>query len=366
MRVIKVLMLVPNLRVSNGVASFAMNYYRHLDHSRIKMDFLAYKKIDSPYTAEILHNGDSIYYVSSVKHVVRHIKGCRTILNNNYDIIHDNSLLITYPMMFMSMQRVPYRILHSHSTKLGENDRRERRNRLFIPFLKQTANRYAACSENAGKVLFGNKLFEVIPDVIETSRFRFDATIRHTVREREDCKHKYVVGTVGRVTEAKNPFFAVDVMERILAQFANVEYWWIGSGALDNELRDYIAKKGLQEKIRLFGSREDVNELYQAMDLFFMPSEFEGFGMACVEAQTSGLYCVVSDAISKEVDITGNVAFVPLNDGIAQWCEVVKCCMKKKNDRESVYTIAALSNCSASSAGERLTDYYMRILSETV
>ncbi len=359
---IKVLMLVPNLRVSNGVASFAMSYYRKLDHSKIKMDFVSFKKIDSPYIAEIERNGDRVFFVAQMKHLVQHFRDCAAIINgSDYQIVHNNSLLVTLPLMMLAEKKVPHRILHSHSTQLGETLKRERRNKTFIPILKRTINHYVACSSAAGEALFPGLQFEIIPDVINVEKYRFNEEIRSAVRKRENCKDKVVIGTVGRVADAKNPFFAVDVIERVMEKHMEIEYWWVGSGALDSELKEYVRKKHLDEKVKLFGSRDDVNELYQAMDLFFMPSKFEGFGMACVEAETSGLPCVVSNVLPREVDVTGNTFFLGIEDSLDTWASMIANLLQLSIDRVSAYQKAEKSICSDITAGERLTDYYVSL-----
>ena len=359
---IRVLMLVPNLRVSNGVASFAMSYYRKLDHSKIKMDFVSYKKIDSPYISEIESNGDRVFFVAQMKHLIRHFRDCANIINgSDYRVIHNNSLLVTLPLMKLAEKKVPHRILHSHSTQLGETPQRERRNRTFIPFLLRTANHYAACSTAAGETLFSDRNFEIIPDVIHVEKYRYNEETRQAVRKRENCEDKVVIGTVGRVTDAKNPFFAVDVIERIVKDHPEIEYWWVGSGALDSELKEYVSKKHLVDKVKLFGSRDDVDELYQAMDLFFMPSKFEGFGMACVEAETSGLPCVVSDVLTREVDVTGNALFLDLDDSADIWASTITNLLQHPIDRASAFLKAEDSICSDLTAGERLTDYYVSL-----
>ena len=210
MDAIRVLMLVPNLRVSNGVASFAMNYYRHLDPKKIKMDFVTYKKIDSPYIDELTQNGSKVYYLPPIKNIGKHIRMCAEILKEgNYDIIHDNSLMVTYPLMLLAKKRVKIRILHSHSTKLGENDKRESRNRLFIPLLLKTANRFTACSSIAAEALFNGKTYDIIPNVIDAKKYVFSQETRFSIRQKMNCESKTVIGTVGRVTDAKNPFFAL-------------------------------------------------------------------------------------------------------------------------------------------------------------
>lgn len=376
---INVLMILPTLRVSNGVGSFAMSYYRKLDHKRVHMDFVLYHHVEGPYIEEIESNGDHVFALPRLESVKAHLAACKKILTDKkYDIVHNNSLTITLPIMMLARRRVPVRILHSHSSKLGEDRRRQTRNQLFIPMMLFPVNRYAACSSLAGKAIFGRKPFDIIPDVIHTDAFRFSEETREEIRRQEKCEGKFVIGSVGRICDAKNPFFAIDVMERVIGEHPEVEYWWLGSGNLDEQVREYIKSKGLEDKIILKGSRSDIGKYYQAMDLFIMPSKFEGFGLACVEAQTAGLYCVVSDQLIRELDFTGNVGVVPIDKGTDEWVDTILAQIDRGSDiqidrgsdiqtdrgsdtridRSATYELALASDFSDETAGTRLTEYY--------
>ncbi len=360
---IKVLMLVPNLRVSNGVATFSMNYYRTMDHGSVKMDFVTYRDIESPYIDEIRENGDEVYVLPPVKNIVAHCKECVSVIRSGcYDIIHDNSLLITLPMMLIAKKHIGIRVLHSHSARLGETAKNEKRNKLFLPILLNTANCYAACSTKAGRSLFGDHPFTVIPNVIHAESFRFDEKTRESVRARENCGTQKIVGTVGRLTDAKNPYFAIDVMEDVLKRDDSVVYWWIGSGALDQPVAEYVRAKGLEDRIRLFGSRTDVTELLQAIDVFFMPSKNEGFGLACLEASATGLPCVVSDQFPAEVNVTGQVRFLSLLKRKEEWADALLEALDCKPDRDAAYARLLNSACTDTDAGKKLYEFYRKLL----
>jgi len=357
---IKVLMIVPNLRVSNGVANFAMNYYRGMDHERIHIDFVTLSYRESPYITEVESDGAKVYVLPSViKHPRQHLEMCKSIIyNNNYDIIHDNSLNQTIPIMLIAKAKVDKRILHSHSTGMGETRMKEIINSLLFPCLRQLVNNYAACSTNAGKALFKDKPFTVIPNIIEPAIFKFNKSIREKVREREKVQKKVVIGSVGRIAEPKNPFFAIDVISDVLKEVPNVEYWWIGSGPLDKEVERYVSHNNLTSNIRLFGSREDMNELYQAMDVFFLPSRFEGFGLACIEAQASGLPCVISTVFPREVDITNNVKFVALDESKAKWVDAIIHYLNEPPNRLIAYEKCCNSVFSCGNSSQTLMNYY--------
>ena len=360
---IKVLMLVPNLRVSNGVTSYAMNYFRGLDHTSIRVDFAAYKKWENPYEDGIIEAGGKVYVLPPIKKIVSHVKACKEIIKSGqYDIIHDNSLLITYPLMRIAKNYVKVRILHSHSARLGETARNEKRNRLFLPLLLRTSNYYAACSEKAGRALFGEKQFTVIPNVIHTEHYRFDREIRERIRSQFGVKDKKVIGAVGRLTDAKNPFFAIDIMEKVFAIEDKIIFWWIGNGVLDEEVARYVKDNKLDDKVFLLGARNDVPDLLQAMDVFFLPSKSEGFGLACLEASATGLPCIVSNNFPSDVNVAGNIQFLSLNCSMDLWAKKIIDALHLHPDRIQASVAIAGSECSDEDAGERLYRYYRSIL----
>ena len=208
MKKIKVLMLVPNLFVANGVASFVMNYLRNLNHDEVQVDIVSYKEGDSVYYAEVEAAGGKMFFLPGIKNLPEHVKVCNKILSDGrYDIIHDNTLHISIPMMWCAKKAgVPVRILHSHNSKMGETPAKAFRNRFFLPALRSLATNYAACSQLAGRAMFEDQEFTVIPNVIQTEKYRFDPTMRKSVQQKMNATDKFVVGTVGRLAEQKIHF----------------------------------------------------------------------------------------------------------------------------------------------------------------
>lgn len=366
MKKIKVLMLVPNLFVANGVASFVMNYLRNLNHDEVQVDIASYKEGDSVYYAEVEAAGGKMFFLPGIKNLPEHVKVCNKILSDGrYDIIHDNTLHISIPMMWCAKKAgVPVRILHSHNSKMGETPAKAFRNRFFLPVLRSLATNYAACSQLAGRAMFEDQGFTVIPNVIQTEKYRFDPTMRKSVRQKMNATDKFVVGTVGRLAEQKNPFFAIDVFKCLLKNVPNAEYWWVGSGPLEKSVQDYVNQKGLSENVRLLGSRDDVTSLYQGMDVFFLPSLFEGLSIVTVEAQAMGLPCVVSDVIPPEAEYTELLKRCSLQDSIEAWVEKIRNTQIKKTERKQYQEYLSESVFSDVGCGNRLKKIYERCLSE--
>lgn len=361
---IRVLMMVPNLRVSSGVTNFAMNYYRNVDHDKVQIDFVTLSYVESPYIDEVKSNGSEVFFLGPLlEHPVKHIKLAKKVISDHdYDIIHDNIILKSLPIMKYAKKKIPVRILHSHAINLGETGLKEKINRMLLPMLIKKANCYTACSSVAGKAMFGDKDFTVIPNIIDTDNYVFDEAKRKEIRARESVSEKRVVCTVGRLAEAKNPVFAASVMEEVLKRRSDVEYWWIGSGPLEGQLKSCIEEKGLSDRVRLLGSRDDLKDLYHAMDLFFLPSKGEGFGLACIEAEAAGLPCVVSNNFPSEVNITGDVQFIPLEKEIGYWADKIIESLDKPVDRNSANKTIRESRYSRAGSGSMLTDFYSGLL----
>ena len=330
------------------------------------MDIASYKEGDSIYYTEVEAAGGKMFFLPGIKNLPEHVKVCNKILSDGrYDIIHDNTLHISIPMMWCAKKAgVPVRILHSHNSKMGETPAKAFRNRFFLPVLRSLATNYAACSQLAGRAMFEDQEFTVIPNVIQTEKYRFDPTMRKSVQQKMNATDKFVVGTVGRLAEQKNPFFAIDVFKCLLKNVPNAEYWWVGSGPLEKSVQDYVNQKGLSENVRLLGSRDDVTSLYQGMDVFFLPSLFEGLSIVTVEAQAMGLPCVVSDVIPPEAEYTELLKRCSLQDSIEAWVEKIRNTQIKKTERKQYQEYLSESVFSDVGCGNRLKKIYERCLSE--
>ena len=361
-RPIKVLMVLSNLRVSNGVSSYAMNYFRELDHTVIHMDFVVFNKWDNPYEPEIEAAGGRVFLLPPLRNTRQHIKACKRILRDgHYDIIHDNTLLLTYPIMKLAKKYVPIRILHSHNSKLGETKKKENRNAFFLPFLRKQANAYAACSDLAAKAMFGDADYTLIPNVVDAGNYHFDAAIRTCVREKMGASGKRIIATVGRVAEQKNPIFALDVFELVADREPKAEYWWIGSGPLDEKVAEYARGLRHSDQVKLLGSRNDMRDLYQAIDLFLLPSRFEGLPVTGVEAQAMGLPCVISDTVTRELVYTDLVKFVSLKESKEFWAGIVLEELQRKGRTDRSGDLLR-SRFASNSAGVFLERYYKRLV----
>lgn len=364
MKKYKVLMLLSSYGVASGVNTFAMNYLRGFNHEDIEVDFAVYIERESPYIEEIKSYGGKTYILPSMKNIFSHIKECRKILHDGkYDIIHDNSLVQTIPIMFVAkLEKVPVRILHSHATALGETWYKKIRNKLFLPFLKISVTDYLACSNMAGKAMFGAEPFIVVPNVVQTNSFIFNQLKRNEKRNQMNVSHKRVIATVGRAAMQKNPFFALDVIKKLSETEDDIVFWWIGNGPLEKEIKKYANQLGLGKCFSFLGKRSDVVELYQSIDVFFLPSLFEGLPLTGVEAQAMGIPMVVSDSITDEMVYTDLVDYVSLNETTEIWVKHLKNALKHKVNRENYSEKLKQSVFSDVECGKRLVNLYTKML----
>jgi glycosyltransferase EpsF len=313
----KVLFVVKNMRLSNGVASYAMNYYRKLNGEELQFDFLIISDVGSPYYAEIENNGNKVFLMPSYKkkplEVVPYLK--KIFKENNYDILHCNVMNSgSIVLMLAKKYRIPVRILHSHATQTGDKKWKEIRNKLFCGMSLNFANTYFSCSHLAGDYLFGKDNYYLIPNAIEVEKYSFNMEKRRFHREMEKCEDKLVLITVGRFTKQKNPLFIVDIVRALSCLNNNFVLWWFGNGELEKTVTQYAKENRVDKFIKFWGASSAVNEYYSAADIFILPSLYEGLPVVGIEAQVSALPALLSNKITAETKISNPVEFLPITD----------------------------------------------------
>ncbi|MCS3045644.1 glycosyltransferase family 1 protein [Bacteroides fragilis] len=245
-----------------------------------------------------------------------------------YDIIHVHSANTgVLDLLFAKIYGIRIRILHSHSTKYSSKKIRSIRN-YFLQFPTiYLANTYFACGYKAAEFLFGKKRLEkvyIIHNAIFSKKIIYNATVRERVRVElkieNDC---LLLGHIGNFTKEKNHGFLIDILEELLNINDNVKLLLVGDGQLRSEIEEKVKLKRLQKYVCFLGRRTDISELLQAMDFLIFPSFFEGLPVTLIEAQASGLRCVVSDRITLETKITNNISYLNLNRDPSTWAEVV-------------------------------------------
>lgn len=319
---IRILQVVNDMHRA-GLETMLMNYYRNIDRTKIQFDFLTHRPNKSDYDDEIIAMGGRVYYAPRLypQNYPTYFKWMRQFFYEHpeYKIIHSHIDSMSYlPLLAAKKVGIPIRIAHSHNTSI-DKDFKYILKQIFRFNITTVSNLYCACGQNAGKFLFKNHKFTVIPNAIEASHFLFSQNIRNRKREELNLKNKFVVGHVGRLSYQKNHKFLIQIFKEVHKMQNNAILVLVGVGEKEKKIRKQVNELGLQNSVMFLGNRSDVNELYQAMDIFVMPSLFEGIPVVGIEAQFSGLQCVFSDKVPKEVDIFNESNFISLKLDEKEW-----------------------------------------------
>lgn len=329
--------------IGGGVESVIMNYYRHLDHKKIQFDFICDEDSTRiPYN-EIKKLGGRVFLVPKYQKLPQYLKSLEDLFRKNqYHIVHSNvNTLSVFPLYAAKKAGVPVRISHSHSTSNPKEWKRNIIKNILRPFSKKYATDYFACSELAGRYLFGNKAFDqgevkIIHNAIDLDKFKFDEVARKKLREEFGIKDSTVViGHVGRFVKQKNHDFLIDVFNEYHTKNPDSKLLLVGTGPLEEKIKAKVEKLNLSNSVLFLGQREDTNKLYSAMDVFCLPSLYEGLPVVGVEAQAAGLLCIFSDKITPDVIISNQNSIIrSLN--IIEWKNYILQKFKNGQIREFV------------------------------
>lgn len=261
----------------------------------------------------------------------------RFFKENHFDVLYYNACdIVSIDMLrFAKKAGIPVRIIHAHSTgveqKLGViHTFLEKRNHHL---LKDYATHFFACAKETGKWMFDDHPFMIVENGIDLSEFSFCAEKRSEQRAYIGVGDQILIGCVGRLESVKNLSFAVRLIEYMENHNTKVHLVFIGEGTMQSQLEAEIAGKQLEKNATFLGVRDDVKDWYSAFDCLLMPSLFEGLPFVLVEAQASGLPCVVSSNISEEANLTGLVHYVGLNEPLQTWADRIESvCGKERPD----------------------------------
>ena len=254
-----------------------------------------------------------------------------------YRIVHSNiNTLSVFPLYAAKKAGVPVRIAHSHSTSNPREWKKNLMKNALRPFSKVWATDYFACSELAGRYLFGDKTFDkgevkIIRNAIDVEKFKFDPEARKKLRKEIGIKDDdFVVGHIGRFVEQKNHRFLIDIFAEVKKEKKNAKLVLVGQGPLREEIEEKVKNLGLEKDVFFLGQRSDTNKLYSVFDVFCLPSLYEGLPVVGVEAQANGVPCVFSDKITKEILVSPYTQMLPI-DSTKDWC--LKIIEQKRNPK---------------------------------
>ncbi len=328
MKPIRILHIVSDINISGGVMGIIMNLYRHIDKRKVQFDFMYFEKwdIEKTYENEILNMGGCVYCTPRPTKLIKFMKYLEKFFVNNaykYNAIHLHEV---YLNMFIAPSAHRYGIhkiiSHSHTTQYSDKILNSIRNRILCLPLKKTTNVHFACSKVAGEFLYGKKLIEqkkvyIINNAVECDKYRYNKTVRRQVRSELGIGDKCAIGHIGRFSEQKNHNLLIDIFSEIKKINNDSILVLVGEGPLFESIKMKITKLKLDDDVILLGQRNDVERILQGIDVFVLPSLYEGLPVIGVEAQASGLPCFMADTITKEVDIN-DVQYFSLNEDLKE------------------------------------------------
>lgn len=309
-----------------GVESVVFNYYRELDKNKIQFDFYydSDSTVDPP--PELIAMGAKFYELPPYQKLISYCNTLKKLLREKrYSIIHSHiNTLSVIPLFIAWTEKIPIRIAHNHSVPGGNEFSRNLLKSFLKKFSKIFPTDYFACSEKAGRWLFGNAAFDhgkvlIIKNGIDFQRFRPDKKSIQKKKDSLGLNNRFVVGHVGRFTYAKNHKFLFAIFAEILKQKKDAVLLLVGDGELRVELEKTIEALGIGGHIIFTGQVADPENYYCLADIMIFPSFFEGFSLTTIESQAAGIPVVVSEAIPSEAVISDGCKHLSLQAGAKTW-----------------------------------------------
>lgn len=341
---IKILHVVSSLSIRSGVMSVLMNYYRNIDKDKIQFEFCYFVDREETYEEEINSLGGRVIRISTPslsRSFLIELNNFFKQQRDAYLALHIHEVYLTFLFAPIAKRNgIKNIITHSHATMYSDRKLNALRNRILCMPLKKQANYHYSCSEAAGKFLYGQKYFEegkvkVINNAIDCESYKFNSEIRDGMREKFGLKGHLVIGNVGRFSEQKNHLFLIEIFHWMRHKDEKVKLLLAGDGPLFQNIKEKVNKLNLNNDVIFLGRRKDIPDILQAMDIFLLPSLYEGLPVVGVEAQASGLPIVLSDTITREIGLF-NYKYISLKRSSEYWAEeVLK--IENNNDRKKAY-----------------------------
>lgn len=305
---------------AGGISAVVLNYYRFLDRTKIHFDIALTVPQAGQNALALEELGANLYYLPLKSQGMRAFQdGLRELLRRErYDAIHVHESETCYVALMVAKQMgVKCRIAHAHTASPWEGVKGELRRLSGCLLNYPVATHVIGCGKLAGERVFGKWNMHrpkalVLPNAIDTQKFAYDEEVRKLLRREWNVEGKLVLGMVGRLCVEKNYPFALELVARLRWEMPDCMLVIAGNGEAREAIESRIEELRLADHVMLLGKRSDVHRLYQAFDIFLLPSFTEGYPVAAVEALASGLPVLLSDAVTDELKFGTAVEYLPL------------------------------------------------------
>lgn len=306
------------------------NFIGAFPKGAVELGYVTINEPDESFRIKLGIVGARLYVVPrEIRHPLRYVRNLANAARG-YDAIHahGNSATLFLEMLAAKMAGVPLRIAHSHSSNCSMH----LIHRIMWPLFQTLCNSRLSCSDKAGIWLFGKRDFTVINNGIDTARFSFNAENRKDIREMIEVTGP-IVGHVGNFDYAKNHTFILQVFAEVKKTIPDAKLMLVGGGENMPKFQTMACGLGIQDSVIFTGPVSDTAPYMSAMDMVLMPSHYEGMPLTLVEEQANGLRCVVSDTITRNADLTGNLTYLSLDDPMEKWVETIAATLNNPQDR---------------------------------
>lgn len=345
-----------------GLETMLMNCFRHIDREKVMFDFLVHRDFRSDYDDEIEALGGKIYRMPRLNPInPAYFKALREFfkVHPEYRIVHCHlDCMSSIPLGVAKEYGVPVRIAHAHSSS-QDKDWKYPLKRYYMSNISKVATHFFACSEKAAEWMYPGQAATIVQNGIEADKFKFDACIRTTIRDELGLGADFAIGNVGRFVLVKNHDFMIRIFSELHKKLPCSKLVLVGNGPLENEIREKARKLNLENDVLFLGVRNDVHRIMQAFDVFLLPSLFEGLGMVAIEAQSSGLPCIVSTTVPYECDISKCVRFLDLKCTPKEWADEIL--RLKDKPRTSGYDAVVRAGYDIQTTADFLQKFYTDI-----
>lgn len=355
---------------SGGKKNLIMEYYRNIDRSKFQFDFICDKDSNAIPHEEIEELGGKVYLVTPYENIFKNIIDIYKICKKNkYDIIHAyNGTMNIFSLFAGWCAGIKIRI--NESISMGHKaEKKTKIKKLLRPFSRLFSTHYMANGEACGRWQFGNSFYEkgkiqVFKTVISCDNNKFDNDLRVKTRQELGIQEELLIGHIGRLTAQKNTLFLIDIFCEILKKNPSSKFLIIGDGDLRVEMEEKINRLQIQDSVIYLGRREDIQQFYNAMDAFVLPSLYEGLPVVGVEAETCGLPTFFSTEIPKESSPCDELGhFISLNKSATYWAdEILKATLKNMPCRKDYSYEVKCKGFDSRMEGSKLGIYYSELL----
>lgn len=310
-----------------GLETMLMNYYRHIDRNKVQFDFLVHRDFIADYDQEIEGMGGKIYRLPRLNPFSKtYLRKLNVFFkeHGDYVIVHSHlDCMAGIPLKYAKKNGIRIRIAHAHNSNQTK-DKKYVLKLLIKKNIPSYANQLFACSVAAGKWMFGKKNFDVLNNAIDTQKFRYNKeTAMQTRRAWKISEDTLVIGHVGRFMAPKNHAFIIEIFAELLKHGIDTVLVLVGDGELRGDIEKKAEDYGIWEKVIFTGTRSDIPEVLQMMDVFLFPSLYEGLPLSLIEAQASGLPCLISDKVPLECRKTELIYQMNLSDKAEEWAQTI-------------------------------------------